>query len=166
MLSLNILSIVGMCAIYWPSFIVCPGRQTYCRCFCIERGTSTCFDGGGRFVMASVSGPTTDVRSTSFANFPLGAVSLSSVLSALSLCSCAACTDSFGTPRAVGEVWKASKDGCCMYRCDNDTIVPMEYNCTAVPQPHCLKAGEVIISLADDKSCCPQRVCGASHSLQ
>ncbi|XP_063044345.1 otogelin [Engraulis encrasicolus] len=76
-----------------------------------------------------------------------------------------ACTDSFGTPRAVGEVWKASKDGCCMYRCDNDTIVPMEYNCTEVPQPHCLKAGEVIISLADDKSCCPQRVCVCNQSL-
>ncbi|KAL2088517.1 hypothetical protein ACEWY4_015416 [Coilia grayii] len=76
-----------------------------------------------------------------------------------------ACTDSFGTPHAVGEVWKASKDGCCMYRCDNDTIVPVEYNCTEVPQPLCHKTGEMIISLADDKSCCPQKVCECDPDL-
>lgn len=78
-------------------------------------------------------------------------------------CFSPACTDSFGTPRAVGEVWKASRDGCCMYRCENDTIVPVEYNCTEVPQPECKRAGEVIISLADDKSCCPQKACGGFY---
>uniref|UniRef100_A0A8C7GE24 Otogelin n=1 Tax=Oncorhynchus kisutch TaxID=8019 RepID=A0A8C7GE24_ONCKI len=71
-----------------------------------------------------------------------------------------ACTDSSGVPRAPGEVWKASKDGCCMYRCDNDSIVPVEYNCSAVSQPLCRRAGEVVISLADDTSCCPQKACG------
>uniref|UniRef100_A0A3P8PA52 Otogelin n=1 Tax=Astatotilapia calliptera TaxID=8154 RepID=A0A3P8PA52_ASTCA len=71
-----------------------------------------------------------------------------------------ACTDSGGVPRAHGEVWKASKDACCMYRCDNDTIVPVEYNCSSMVAPACRRAGEVIISLADDTSCCPQKVCG------
>ncbi|XP_034536187.1 otogelin [Notolabrus celidotus] len=76
-----------------------------------------------------------------------------------------ACTDSSGFPRAHGEVWKASKDACCMYRCDNDTIVPIEYNCSNMAAPVCLRAGEVIISLADDTSCCPQRVCVCNQSL-
>lgn len=72
----------------------------------------------------------------------------------------AACTDSSGLPRAHGEVWKASKDACCMYRCDNDTVLPVEYDCSSVAVPKCRRAGEVIISLADDASCCPQKVCG------
>ncbi|XP_022602720.1 otogelin-like [Seriola dumerili] len=76
-----------------------------------------------------------------------------------------ACTDSSGVPRAHGEVWKASKDACCMYRCDNDTIVPVEYNCSNVAVPVCRRAGEVIISLADDSSCCPQKVCVCNQSL-
>ncbi|KAL1007586.1 hypothetical protein UPYG_G00088760 [Umbra pygmaea] len=76
-----------------------------------------------------------------------------------------ACTDSSGVPRAHGEVWKASKDGCCMYRCDNDSIVPVEYNCSDVPQPLCRRAGEAIISLADDTSCCPRRVCVCNQTL-
>ncbi|XP_041636331.1 otogelin [Cheilinus undulatus] len=76
-----------------------------------------------------------------------------------------ACTDSSGLPRAHGEVWKASKDACCMYRCDNDTIVPIEYNCSNMVSPVCQRAGEVIISLADDTSCCPRRVCVCNQSL-
>ncbi|XP_069382390.1 otogelin isoform X2 [Paralichthys olivaceus] len=76
-----------------------------------------------------------------------------------------ACTDSSGAPRAHGEVWKASKDACCMYRCDNDSIVHVEYNCSNVVAPVCRRAGEVIISLADDTSCCPQRVCVCNQSL-
>ncbi|XP_041132308.1 otogelin-like protein [Polyodon spathula] len=76
-----------------------------------------------------------------------------------------ACTDSFGTPHASGEVWKASKDGCCMYKCDNDSIIPVEYNCTEVPEPVCSKAGEVTVSLADDKSCCPQKACVCNQTL-
>uniref|UniRef100_A0A4W6EGZ9 Otogelin n=1 Tax=Lates calcarifer TaxID=8187 RepID=A0A4W6EGZ9_LATCA len=76
-----------------------------------------------------------------------------------------ACTDSSGVPRAHGEVWKASNDACCMYRCDNDTIVPVEYNCSSVAVPVCRRAGEVIISLADDTSCCPQKVCVCNQSL-
>ncbi|KAJ8340070.1 hypothetical protein SKAU_G00347030 [Synaphobranchus kaupii] len=76
-----------------------------------------------------------------------------------------ACTDSFGNPRASGEVWKASKDGCCMYKCDNDTIVPVEYNCSAVPQPVCQRDGEVTVSLADDRSCCPRKACVCNQTL-
>ncbi|KPP69837.1 otogelin-like [Scleropages formosus] len=76
-----------------------------------------------------------------------------------------ACTDSFGNPRAPGEVWTASKDGCCMYKCDNDSIVPVEYDCTDVPQPVCRKMGEVMVSLADDKSCCPWKVCVCNQTL-
>uniref|UniRef100_A0A6Q2ZQM3 Otogelin n=1 Tax=Esox lucius TaxID=8010 RepID=A0A6Q2ZQM3_ESOLU len=76
-----------------------------------------------------------------------------------------ACTDSSGVPHAHGEVWKASKDGCCMYRCDNDSVVPVEYNCSAVPQPLCRRAGEVIVGLADDASCCPRRVCVCNQTL-
>uniref|UniRef100_A0A8C4NSL9 Otogelin n=1 Tax=Dicentrarchus labrax TaxID=13489 RepID=A0A8C4NSL9_DICLA len=76
-----------------------------------------------------------------------------------------ACTDSSGVPRAHGEVWKASKDACCMYRCDNDTIVPVEYNCSNVVVPVCRRVAEVIISLADDTSCCPQKVCVCNQSL-
>ncbi|XP_036400136.1 otogelin [Megalops cyprinoides] len=76
-----------------------------------------------------------------------------------------ACTDSFGNPRASGEVWKASVDGCCMYKCDNDTIIPVEYNCSDVPQPICKRRGEVTVSLADDKSCCPQKACVCNQTL-
>ncbi|XP_053473113.1 otogelin [Ictalurus furcatus] len=75
-----------------------------------------------------------------------------------------ACTDSFGTPRALGEVWKASVDGCCMYRCESDGIVPVEFECSDVPQPVCTRAGEISISLADDNSCCTQRVCVCNQS--
>uniref|UniRef100_A0AAQ6IID4 Otogelin n=1 Tax=Anabas testudineus TaxID=64144 RepID=A0AAQ6IID4_ANATE len=75
------------------------------------------------------------------------------------------CTDSAGVPHAHGEVWKASNDACCMYRCDNDTIVPVEYNCSNTAVPVCRRAGEVIISLADDTSCCPQKVCVCNQSL-
>uniref|UniRef100_A0A672GQ44 Otogelin n=1 Tax=Salarias fasciatus TaxID=181472 RepID=A0A672GQ44_SALFA len=76
-----------------------------------------------------------------------------------------ACTDSSGVPRSHGEVWKASKDACCMYRCDNDTIVPVEYNCSSMAAPVCSRGGEVIIGLADDTSCCPRKVCVCNQTL-
>ncbi|XP_077442602.1 otogelin [Stigmatopora argus] len=70
-----------------------------------------------------------------------------------------ACTDSFGNPRAHGEVWKASKDSCCMYRCDKDTVIPVEYNCSTAVTPLCQRIGEVVVSLADDNSCCSLKIC-------
>ncbi|XP_058637642.1 otogelin [Onychostoma macrolepis] len=76
-----------------------------------------------------------------------------------------ACTDSFGIPRALGEVWKASLDGCCMYKCENDSIVPVEYNCSNIPQPVCTRTGEITVSLADDSSCCPQKACVCNQSM-
>ncbi|XP_058237297.1 otogelin isoform X1 [Hemibagrus wyckioides] len=75
-----------------------------------------------------------------------------------------ACTDSFGSPRALGEVWKASVDGCCMYRCESDGIVPVEFECSDIPQPVCTRAGEISVSLADDNNCCTQRVCVCNQS--
>ncbi|XP_034385700.1 otogelin [Cyclopterus lumpus] len=79
-----------------------------------------------------------------------------------------ACTDSAGVPRAHGEVWKASKDACCVYRCDhNDAVVPVEHDCSgAAPPPVCRRAAEVLISLADAAGgCCPQEVCVCNQSL-
>ncbi|XP_052458890.1 otogelin-like [Carassius gibelio] len=76
-----------------------------------------------------------------------------------------ACTDSFGTPRALGEVWKASLDGCCMYKCENDSIAPVEYNCSNIPQPVCVRTGEIPVSLADDSSCCPHKACVCNQSM-
>ncbi|KAG1943166.1 otogelin-like protein [Pimephales promelas] len=76
-----------------------------------------------------------------------------------------ACTDSFGIPRALGEVWKASLDGCCMYKCENDSIVPVEYNCSNIPQPVCTRTGEITINLADDSSCCPHKACVCNQSM-
>ncbi|KAI2662538.1 Otogelin [Labeo rohita] len=76
----------------------------------------------------------------------------------------ATCTDSFGTPRALGEIWKASVDGCCMYKCENDSIVPVEYNCSNIPQPVCTRTGEITVNLADDSSCCPQKACVCNQS--
>uniref|UniRef100_A0A3Q3D8G9 Otogelin n=1 Tax=Hippocampus comes TaxID=109280 RepID=A0A3Q3D8G9_HIPCM len=70
-----------------------------------------------------------------------------------------ACTDSSEVPRAHGEVWKASKDSCCMYRCDKDTVIPVEYNCSTTTAPVCQRTGEVVVSLADDTNCCPRKVC-------
>ncbi|ROK23437.1 Otogelin [Anabarilius grahami] len=75
------------------------------------------------------------------------------------------CTDSFGTPRALGEVWKASLDGCCMYKCENDSIVPVEYNCSNIPQPVCTRTGEITVNLADDSSCCPHKACVCNQSM-
>lgn len=53
-----------------------------------------------------------------------------------------------------------------MYRCDNDTIVAVDYNCSSVAAPVCHRTGEMVISLADDSSCCPQKVCGGSTRKQ
>uniref|UniRef100_A0A8C5MQ65 VWFD domain-containing protein n=1 Tax=Leptobrachium leishanense TaxID=445787 RepID=A0A8C5MQ65_9ANUR len=71
-----------------------------------------------------------------------------------------ACTDSSGTPRAVGEVWKTSVSGCCMHKCiDNDTIIPVEYGCSDGLDPWCSRHGEVVISVSDNQTCCPRKIC-------
>ncbi|XP_043938812.1 otogelin isoform X2 [Protopterus annectens] len=75
-----------------------------------------------------------------------------------------ACTDSSGIPRASGETWKASVDGCCLFTCDNDTIIPVEYNCSDIEEPQC-RPDEMIVFLAEDKNCCPQKLCVCNQTL-
>ncbi|CAG5848977.1 unnamed protein product [Menidia menidia] len=47
-----------------------------------------------------------------------------------------------------------------MYRCANDSVLPVQYDCSSTPAPACRRAGEALVSMADDASCCPRRVCG------
>uniref|UniRef100_A0A8B9CK95 Otogelin n=1 Tax=Anser brachyrhynchus TaxID=132585 RepID=A0A8B9CK95_9AVES len=57
-----------------------------------------------------------------------------------------ACTDSSGTPHAVGEIWKTSLSGCCMEKCvDSETIIPMEYNCSDIRNLDCQRFAEVAL---------------------
>ncbi|NXG58899.1 OTOG protein, partial [Hemiprocne comata] len=71
-----------------------------------------------------------------------------------------ACTDSSGAPHAVGEVWKTSLSGCCMQKCvDSETIIPMEYNCTDIPNLDCQRFAEVALLVPGDQTCCPQKIC-------
>ncbi|XP_051885648.1 otogelin-like [Pristis pectinata] len=77
-----------------------------------------------------------------------------------------ACTDSWGLPHAAGETWNASVDGCCMHQClENGTIVTVDHNCSAVPEPVCHRSGEVVVSLASDKSCCPNKICACNQTV-
>ncbi|XP_067849686.1 otogelin [Heptranchias perlo] len=77
-----------------------------------------------------------------------------------------ACTDSWGQPHAAGETWNASLGGCCVYQClENGTIITVDHNCSAVPEPICRRSGEVIVSLASDKSCCPNKICACNQTV-
>ncbi|XP_048463275.1 otogelin-like protein [Rhincodon typus] len=77
-----------------------------------------------------------------------------------------ACTDTWGLPHAAGEMWNASLDGCCMYQClDNGTIITVDHNCSSVPDPICHRSGEIVVSLAGDKSCCPKKICACNQTV-
>ncbi|XP_044282027.1 otogelin [Varanus komodoensis] len=77
-----------------------------------------------------------------------------------------ACTDSSGVPHALGETWKTSQSGCCMHKCvDNDTIAPVEFNCSVSSDLECQRFGEVALIIPDDQSCCHQKVCTCNQSL-
>uniref|UniRef100_UPI00398F3BBE otogelin n=1 Tax=Pristiophorus japonicus TaxID=55135 RepID=UPI00398F3BBE len=77
-----------------------------------------------------------------------------------------ACTDSWGLPHAAGETWNASLDGCCMYQClENGTILTVDHNCSAVPEPICRRSGEVVVSLASDRRCCPNKICACNQTV-
>uniref|UniRef100_A0A452ISK9 Otogelin n=1 Tax=Gopherus agassizii TaxID=38772 RepID=A0A452ISK9_9SAUR len=77
-----------------------------------------------------------------------------------------ACTDSSGAPHAVGEIWKTSLSGCCMHKCvDNETIIPVEYNCSDIHELDCLRFGEVALIVPDDQTCCPQKICICNQSF-
>ncbi|KAL2310169.1 hypothetical protein Nmel_006412 [Mimus melanotis] len=76
------------------------------------------------------------------------------------------CTDSSGTPRAVGEVWSSSSRGCCLHTCaGSGTIVPVEHSC---PQSHalqCQRFAEVALLVPSEQSCCPHEICICNQSL-
>ncbi|KAM3920248.1 otogelin [Leptodactylus fuscus] len=77
-----------------------------------------------------------------------------------------ACTDSTGTPREIGEVWSTSEEGCCTYQCaDNDTIIPVQHNCSNTYEPLCQRHGEVLVSISNDQDCCPQKLCVCNETL-
>ncbi|XP_051478017.1 otogelin [Apus apus] len=77
-----------------------------------------------------------------------------------------ACTDSSGAPHAVGEIWKTSLGGCCMQKCvDSETIIPVEYNCTDIPNLDCQRFAEVALLVPGDQTCCPQKICICNQSL-
>ncbi|NWT14914.1 OTOG protein, partial [Vireo altiloquus] len=77
-----------------------------------------------------------------------------------------ACTDSSGTPHAVGEVWNTSLSGCCMQKCvDSETIVAVESNCSEMHSLECQRFAEVALLVPDDHTCCPQKICICNQSL-
>ncbi|XP_041894603.1 otogelin isoform X1 [Corvus kubaryi] len=77
-----------------------------------------------------------------------------------------ACTDSSGTPHAVGDIWKTSLSGCCMQKCvDSETIIPVEYNCSGIHNLECQRFAEVALLVPDDQTCCPQKICICNQSL-
>ncbi|NWR27824.1 OTOG protein, partial [Tachuris rubrigastra] len=77
-----------------------------------------------------------------------------------------ACTDSLGTPHAVGEIWNTSLSGCCMQKCvDNEIIIPVEYNCSDTHNLDCQRFAEVALHVPGDQTCCPQKICICNQSL-
>ncbi|NXB39995.1 OTOG protein, partial [Eulacestoma nigropectus] len=77
-----------------------------------------------------------------------------------------ACTDSSGTPHAVGEIWKTSSSGCCMQKCvESETIIPVEYNCSEIHSLECQRFAEVALLVPDGQTCCPQKICICNQSL-
>ncbi|XP_064512973.1 otogelin-like protein [Pseudopipra pipra] len=77
-----------------------------------------------------------------------------------------ACTDSKGQPRSAGENWNGSMRGCCMYGClENGSIVAVEPECNEDPPPVCEREGEVIVSVIEERACCPKKVCECNISL-
>uniref|UniRef100_A0A7M4DW34 Otogelin n=1 Tax=Crocodylus porosus TaxID=8502 RepID=A0A7M4DW34_CROPO len=77
-----------------------------------------------------------------------------------------ACTDSSGAPRAMGEIWKTSLSGCCMHTCvDNETIIPVEHNCSRVHDLECQRFGELALIVPSDDTCCPEKICICNMSL-
>ncbi|NXY23003.1 OTOG protein, partial [Atrichornis clamosus] len=77
-----------------------------------------------------------------------------------------ACTDSSGTPHAVGEIWKTSLSGCCLQKCvDSETIIPVEHNCSEIHNLECQRSAEVALLVPGDQTCCPQKICICNQSL-
>ncbi|XP_073420787.1 otogelin-like [Dendrobates tinctorius] len=77
-----------------------------------------------------------------------------------------ACTDALGTPREIGEVWQTSETGCCAYRCvENDTIMPVQYNCSKMDELQCRRHGQVLVTVTREQTCCPQKLCVCNETL-
>uniref|UniRef100_A0A8C3K1Z8 Otogelin like n=1 Tax=Calidris pygmaea TaxID=425635 RepID=A0A8C3K1Z8_9CHAR len=76
------------------------------------------------------------------------------------------CTDNKGQPRSAGEIWNGSMRGCCMYKClENGSIVAVEPECIEDPPPVCVREGEVIVHIMEERACCPKKVCECNMSL-
>lgn len=77
----------------------------------------------------------------------------------------AACTDSTGVPRALGETWNSSLSGCCQQQCQApDTIIPVDLDCPGPRPESCPRFGEVVLLQPTEDPCCLGSVCGESHS--
>ncbi|KAM6437973.1 otogelin-like protein [Liasis olivaceus] len=77
-----------------------------------------------------------------------------------------ACTDNEGHPHSVGEVWIGSSKGCCMYKClENGSIIDTEPECDQQPPPMCEREAEVIVSIIEEQTCCPKKVCECNMTL-
>ncbi|OWK17803.1 OTOG [Cervus elaphus hippelaphus] len=73
----------------------------------------------------------------------------------------AACTDSTGVPRALGETWNSSLSGCCQHQCQApDTIVPVDRVCPGPRPESCPRFGEVALLQPTEDPCCLGTVCG------
>ncbi|XP_073476350.1 otogelin-like protein [Aquarana catesbeiana] len=77
-----------------------------------------------------------------------------------------ACTDNEGHPRSPGEVWHSSVSKCCLSKClENGTVVSLEPECREEPVPTCGQEGETLISIIEEGSCCPKKICECNITL-
>ncbi|PIO37699.1 hypothetical protein AB205_0041540 [Aquarana catesbeiana] len=77
-----------------------------------------------------------------------------------------ACTDNEGHPRSPGEVWHSSVSKCCLSKClENGTVVSLEPECREEPVPNCGQEGETLISIIEEGSCCPKKICECNITL-
>uniref|UniRef100_A0A8C5PZ85 Otogelin like n=1 Tax=Leptobrachium leishanense TaxID=445787 RepID=A0A8C5PZ85_9ANUR len=77
-----------------------------------------------------------------------------------------ACTDNEGNPRSPGEVWNSSVKRCCMFRClENGSVLAIEPVCGQQPVPLCDQKGETLVSIYEEGTCCPRKLCECNMSL-
>ncbi|KAF3829945.1 hypothetical protein GH733_001370 [Mirounga leonina] len=79
----------------------------------------------------------------------------------------AACTDSTGEPRALGETWNSSLSGCSLHQCQApNTIVPVDLGCPEPRPETCPRFGEVALLLPTEDPCCLGTVCEPASGLR
>ncbi|XP_077424251.1 otogelin-like protein isoform X1 [Vanacampus margaritifer] len=77
-----------------------------------------------------------------------------------------ACTDNEGRPRAPGEVWNGSAQGCCLYKCmENGSVLAVEPDCDFVPTPMCERQGEYVLEVLEEGACCPKKICDCNMTI-